>query len=156
MIVCPSVCRSLYVFLSYSFGHCIICPSVCRSLYVFLSYSFGHCSLSVLLLVDHCMSFCPILLAIVLSALPFYLLILITSILFTDSDYLYFIYRFWLPLFYLQILNTSMVSSNFSWTCLEIQKYLKKIKKCYPLANKVVKGCSNATVRLSVTSLWTL
>jgi hypothetical protein len=155
MIVCPSVCRSLYVFLSYSFGHCIICPSVCRSLYVFLSYSFGHCII--------CPPVCRSL--YVFLSYSFGHCIICPSILFTDSDYLYFIYWFWLPLFYLQILITSILFTdseylygifklflNMSWN----SKIFKKKKKCYPLANKVVKGCSNATVRLSVTSLWTL
>jgi hypothetical protein len=51
---------------------------------------------------------------------------------------------------------------KFQYTALETRKYEKwkttetDKETYYPLANEVAKGYSNATVRPSVTSLWTL
>jgi hypothetical protein len=53
------------------------------------------------------------------------------------------------------VFNSSMYVKNMQ--NMEIGKNKKTATKVYyPLANEVAKGCSNATVRPSVTSLWTL
>ena len=48
-VVCVVLCRSMFLLLSFFFGHCIACPSsfvvyvvFCRSLFLLLSF-FGHC-----------------------------------------------------------------------------------------------------------------
>ena len=65
-VFCVVFCRSLYVLLSLSFGHCIVVPS---SIYGLVGFVLLDLQFSVQCFVDHCMSCCPFLLAIVLSFL---------------------------------------------------------------------------------------
>ena len=66
LVFCVVFCRSLFVLLSLSFDHCIVVPS---SIYDFVGFVLLDLQFSVQFFVDHCLSCCPSLLAIVLSFL---------------------------------------------------------------------------------------
>ena len=66
LVFCVVFCRSLFVLLSLSFGHCIVVPS---SIYGLVGFVLLDLQFSVQCFVDHCLSCCPFLLAIVLSFL---------------------------------------------------------------------------------------
>ena len=66
LVFCVVFCRSLYVLLSLSFGHCIVVPS---SIYGLVGFVLLDLQFSVQCFVDHCLSSCPFILAIVLSFL---------------------------------------------------------------------------------------
>ena len=66
LVFCVVFCRSLFVLLSLSFGHCIVVPS---SIYGLVGFVLLDLQFSVQCFVDHCLSYCPFLLAIVLSFL---------------------------------------------------------------------------------------
>ena len=65
LVFCVVFCRSLFVFFSLSFGHCIVVPS---SIYGLVGFVLLDLQFSVQCFVDHCLS-CPFLLTIVLSFL---------------------------------------------------------------------------------------
>ena len=66
LVFCVVFCRSLFILLSLSFGHCIVVPS---SIYGLVGFVLLDLQFSVQCFVDHCLSFFPFLLAIVLSFL---------------------------------------------------------------------------------------
>ena len=66
LVFCVVFCRSLFVLLSLSFGHCIVVPS---SIYGLVGFVVLGLQFSVQFFVDHCLSCCPFLLLIVLSFL---------------------------------------------------------------------------------------
>ena len=66
LVFCVVFCRSLFVLLSLSFGHCIVVPS---SIYGLVGFEVLDLQFSVQCFVDHCLSCCPFLLTIVLSFL---------------------------------------------------------------------------------------
>ena len=66
LVFCVVFCRSLFILLSLSFGHCIVVPS---SIYGLVGFVLLDLQFSVQCFVDHCLSCCPFLLAIVLSFL---------------------------------------------------------------------------------------
>ena len=66
LVFCVVFCRSLFVLLSLSFGHCIVVPS---SIYGLVRFVLLDLQFSVQCFVDHCLSCCPFLLTIVLSFL---------------------------------------------------------------------------------------
>ena len=65
LVFCVVFCRSLFV-LSLSFSHCIFVPS---SIYDLVGFVLLDLQFAVYYFVDHCLSCCPFLLAIVLSFL---------------------------------------------------------------------------------------
>ena len=66
LVFCVVFCRSLFVLLSLSFGHCIVVPS---SIYDLVGFVLLDLQFSVQCFVDHCLSCCHFLLGIVLSFL---------------------------------------------------------------------------------------
>ena len=66
LVFCVVFCRSLFVLLSLSFGHCIVVP---YSIYDLVGFVLLDLQFSVQCFVDHCLSCCPFLLTIVLSFL---------------------------------------------------------------------------------------
>ena len=64
LVFCVVFCRSLFILLSLSFSHCIVVPS---SIYGLVGFVLLDLQFSVQCFVDHCLSCCPFLLAIVLS-----------------------------------------------------------------------------------------
>ena len=66
LVFCVVFCRSLFVLLSLSFGHCIVVSS---SIYDLMGFVVLDLQVSVQCFVDHCLYCCLFLLAIVLSFL---------------------------------------------------------------------------------------
>ena len=66
LVFCVVFCRSLFVLLSLSLGHCIVLLS---SIYDLVGFVLLDLQFSVQCFVDHCLSCCPFLLAIALSFL---------------------------------------------------------------------------------------